>query len=57
MENIWGLMTMIVYGFELIGIGIMILFIASCATNGQLPKELKTIYKLIFEFEDEEERN
>lgn len=57
MENIWGLMTMIVYGFELIGIGMMILFVASCATNGHLPKELKTIYKLIFEFEDEEERN
>ena len=57
MENIWGFMTMIVYGFELIGIGILSLFVVSCMTNGQVPKELKTVYKLIFEFEDEKERN
>lgn len=55
MENIWGLMTMIIFGFELIGIGILVLFITSCIMNGQLPKELKTVYKLIFDFEDEEE--
>ena len=57
MENILGIMTMIVYGFELIGIGMAFLFVASCATNNQLPKGLRTIYKIIFEFEDEEERN
>ena len=55
MENIWGLMTMIIFGFELIGLGILVLFVASCVTNGHLPKELKTVYKLIFDFEDEEE--
>lgn len=54
MENIWGLMTMIVFGFELMGLGLIVLFVASLATNEELPKGLKTIYKMIFEFEDEE---
>lgn len=55
MENIWGIMTAIVYCFELIGIGALVLFIVANATNGKIPENLKTIYKMIFEFEDEEE--
>lgn len=55
METIWTITSYIVTGFELIGIGMLALFTATQAMNGNVPRVIRRLYDAIFVLYDEED--
>ena len=55
METIWTITSIIVTGFELIGIAMLALFTATQAMNGKTPKVMRRLYDAIFVLYDEED--
>ena len=55
METIWTITSYIVTGFELMGMAILVLFTATKAMNGNVPKVMRRLYDAIFVLYDEED--